>query len=250
MSAAPWYQTFFGEDYLRIYAPFLPTDRTEHETDAIIELLQLSPGMRLLDLCCGDGRHALPLSRRGYHVTGLDLSETLLARARQKATREGLAIEWCQQDMRAIPYEETFDAIFNIFTSFGYFESDEDDFLALQQVYKALLPGGTFLLETVYQPRVLRAFSPHGIIRYDNGLIVMEERKIDLLTSRNEVRITLLPPTGERIEYRQSIRIYTLTELANMLTQAGLEVHGYYGDLDGNPLTLDSRLVIISRKPA
>lgn len=249
MSTMPWYQAFFGNDYLRIYAPFLPAERTEREVEAIISLLNLTPDMRVLDLCCGNGRHALPLARRGYQVTGLDLSETLLSQARQEAANEQLAVQWLQQDMRHIPYEDEFHAIINVFTSFGYFESDEEDLLVLQQVYQALAPGGVFLLETVYQPRVLRSFSPYGIIRYDSGLIVMEERHIDLLHSRNEIRITLLSPTNERVEYRQSIRIYTLTELITMLTLVGLEVSGYYGDLDGSPLTLDSRLVIVSRKP-
>ncbi|GHO67637.1 methyltransferase type 11 [Ktedonobacter sp. SOSP1-85] len=249
MSSQPWYQTFFGEDYLQIYSPFLPASRTQHEVSAIEALLHLTPGMRILDVCCGDGRHALPLAQRGYAVTGLDLSAALLDRARQETARLHLNIDWLQQDMRSIPYEDTFDAAINIFTSFGYFEQEEDDLLVLKEIHKALAPGGIFLLETVYQPRVVRAFTPQSMIRYDNGLIVMEEREIDLLKSRNNVRITLLHPNGERIEHRQSIRIYTLTELISLINQAGLQVTGYYGDLDGNALTLDSRLVIVSQKP-
>jgi len=77
---------------------------------------------------------------------------------------------------------------------------------------------------------------------------VLEERRIDLLTSRNEVHITMIFPDGHRIEHRQSIRIYTLTELLQMLDAVGLQVQAYYGGLDRSPLTMDSRLVIVSQK--
>ena len=152
--------------------------------------------------------------------------------------------------MRNIPFENTFDAIINIFTSFGYLENEDEDQHVLQQVHKALKPGGLFVLETVYQPRVMRTFSPHGIIRYPGNLIVLEERQINLLTSRNEIRVTLLTPDGQRREHEQSIRIYTLTELVRMHANAGLEIQSYYGNLNGTPLTMDSRLVIVSKKAA
>lgn len=248
MSTTPWYQTFFGEDYLRIYAPFLPPERTAREVTGIITLLNIQPGKSILDLCCGHGRHAIPLAQRGYQITGQDLSAVFLQRAESEAEALGLDTHWVHSDMKNIPYENEFDAIINIFTSFGYLASEEEDLRVLQQVQRALKSGGHFLLETVYQPRVLRAFSPHGIIRYDSGLVVLEERRIDLLTSRNEVRITMIYPDGRRSEHRQSMRIYTLSELVQMLATAGLQTRAYYGDLDGSALTMDSRLVIVSQK--
>ena len=248
MSQTSWYQAFFGEDYLQIYLPFLSAERTTREVTGIINLLNLPKGSAILDLCCGHGRHAIPLAQHGYQVTGQDLSEPFLQQAESEAEALGVKAHWLQGDMRTIPFENEFDAVINIFTSFGYLETEEEDRAVLQQVQKALKPGGRFLLETIYQPRVIRAFTPHGIIRYDNGLIVLEERRIDLSTSRNEVRITLLYPNGQRIEHFQSIRIYTLAELIRMLTSIGMEIQAYYGDLENNALTLDSRLVILSRK--
>jgi SAM-dependent methyltransferase len=248
MSDTPWYAAFFGEDYLRIYAPFLPPEKSARDVTDILHLLNLSPGSAILDLCCGYGRHSIPLAQQGYAVTGLDLSETFLQRAETEATRQGAHLRLVHSDMRTIPFTNEFDAIINIFTSFGYLENEDANLQVLIQVAKALKPGGRFLLETVYQPKVIRAFSPHGIIRYADGLIVLEERHIDLLTSRNEVRISMLYPDGRRREHQQSIRIYTLTELVRMLTTVGLQVEAYYGGLDGSPLTLDSRLVVLSRK--
>jgi len=248
MNAFPWYQTFFGEDYLRIYAPFLPAERTAREVAGITNLLNLPAGSAILDLCCGHGRHAIPLAQQGYQLTGQDLSEAFLQRAKNEAITLGVKARWVLGDMKTIPFENEFDAIINIFTSFGYLASEEEDLQVLQQAHKALKPGGLFLLETVYQPKVIRAFTPHGIIRYDDGLIVLEERRIDLLTSRNEVHITMLYPDGQRTEHHQSMRIYTLTELIRMQAMVGLQVQAYYGGLDGSPLTMDSRLVVVSRK--
>jgi SAM-dependent methyltransferase len=248
MKDIPWYQAFFGEDYLRIYAPFLPPEKTAREVADILALLDLPEGSRILDLCCGNGRHAIPLAQQGYQISGLDLSEYLLEQAVAEAEAQGTAIRWLHSDMRHIPFKNEFDAIINIFTSFGYFENEDEDLRVLQQAYQALKPQGLFLLETVYQPRVMRAFTPHGITRYDDGLIVLEERYIDLLTSRNEVRITMLDAEGRRKEHKHSMRIYTLTELIHMLSSVGLPVQAYYGGLDASALTMDSRLVIISQK--
>ena len=248
MKDTPWYKTFFDEDYLRIYTPFLPPEKTAREVADITALLALPSGSKLLDLCCGYGRHAILLAQHGYQVTGLDLSEVLLQKARRDADAVNTRIRWLQSDMKYIPFKNEFDAITNIFTSFGYLESEEEDLQVLQQVYQALKPGGLFLLETVYQPRVVRSFTPHGITRYENGLIVLEERRLDLLTSRNEVHITIIDQQGARTEHRHSMRIYTLTELARMLKAVGLPIQAYYGGLDGSVLTMDSRLVIISQK--
>ncbi|HTK11705.1 MAG TPA: class I SAM-dependent methyltransferase [Ktedonobacteraceae bacterium] len=248
MSTVPWYQNFFGDDYIRIYLPFLPAHRTEQDVANILELLPLPPQSQILDLCCGQGRHAIPLARAGYQLTGLDLSQPLLELAIDEANRQDVEITWLQSDMREIPFEQTFDAVINIFTSFGYLENEEEDLHVLEQVAKSLKPAGLFLLETVYQPKVLRAFTPHSIIRYPDGMLVLEERQIDLRTSRNEVHLTLLYPDGSQGKQYQSMRIYTLTELTHMLEASGFEVQAYYGDLDRRPLSLDSRLVILSRR--
>ncbi|GCE46479.1 methyltransferase family protein [Thermosporothrix hazakensis] len=250
MAEKPWYESFFGEDYLRIYAPFLPPERSQMEAEQIIKLLQLPPGSKVLDLCCGYGRHTLPLARQGYRMTGLDLNDYFLQQARAAAREQDLQVRWLHGSMRHIPFHDEFDAVINIFTSFGYLENDEADLEVLQQVHKALKPGGLFLLETVHQARVLRSFAPHGIIRYQDDLIVLEERQIDLLKSRYNVQISLLFPDGARREHQQSMRIYTPTELSEMLSFVGLPIQAAYGGLDGRPLSMDSRLTLVCRKAA
>ncbi len=249
MSDQAWYEAFFGEDYLHMYAPFLPAEKSLQDVDGMLALLNLVPESRILDLCCGTGRHTIPLAQHGYKMIGQDLSETLLSSAQNNAEAAGVQVVWIHSDMRHIPFEHECDAIINVFTSFGYLENEQEDQHVLQQVYKALKPGGLFLLETIPQTRFVRSFTPYGITRYDDGLIVFEERHFDQFTSRNKVHITILYPNGKRTEHSHSMRLYTLTELTHMLAAANLPMQAYYGGFDGSPFTLDSRLVAVCRKP-
>jgi SAM-dependent methyltransferase len=149
-----------------------------------------------------------------------------------------------------VPFEDEFDAIINVFTAFGYFASDDDNQRVLRQVHRALRPGGRFLLETMHRDALVRGFQPFGVLRHEDGLVVTEERRFDQLAGRTAVRVTLLYPDGRRTELGHEARTYTLTKFAAMLGRAHLDVQATYGGLDGAPLTLDSRLVVIARKPA
>ncbi len=183
-------------------------------------------------------------------MTGQDLSAVFLEHARAAAEAEGVAVRWVESDMRQIPFENEFDAVINIFTAFGYFESEEEDQQVLHQVCKALKPGGLFLLEIMQREFMIRNFAPSLIDRHADGMIVLEEREFDMLTSRSNVLVTMIFPDGERREYRHAARVYTLTELVRMLALAGLHVQACYGGLDGSALSLNSRrLVVVARKP-
>ncbi len=249
MTDTPWYKSFFGEDYLQIYEPVLTPERTQREVDGIVSLLALQHGSSILDLCCGHGRHAIPLAQRGYKVTGQDLSQVFLREAEKEAQAENVHVHWLHSDMRNIPFEKEFDAVINIFTAFGYLEDQSEDQRVLEQVCKALKPGGLFLLEILHREGLVRHYESHMIEHYPEGLIVLEERNFQLLTSRNEVKITMVYPDGQRREYGYAHRVYTLTELVQMLAVAGLQVKTYFGAWDGSELTIDSfRLILLSQK--
>ena len=249
MANDPWYKTLFGEDYLRMYEPVLTPERTQREVDGIINLLALPQGSSILDLCCGHGRHSVALAQRGYQITGQDLSEVFLHEAEKEAMAKGVHVDWVHSDMRHIPFEDTFDAVINIFTAFGYLETQDEDQGVLKQVSKALRPNGLFLLETLQREKFIRHFEPHMIEHHPDGLIVLEERDFDMLTSRANVKLTMIYADGERKEYGHAARIYTLTELAQMLSRAGLQVKGYYGAWDKSRLTIDSlRLLVLAQK--
>ena len=142
-----WWGTFFGPDYLRMYR-FDPT-RTRQEVDGVLDILGLKPAASVLDLCCGQGRHAVELARRGYEVTGLDASGFLLREARKAARRRRVAVAWVRGDMREIPFRNRFDAVVNLFTSFGYFRTKAEDLAVLRGVRRALKPSGHLLIDTL-----------------------------------------------------------------------------------------------------
>jgi SAM-dependent methyltransferase len=245
LSTPSWYTRFFGNDYLRVFAPYLEPRRTEAELRGMLGLLRLPAGARILDLACGQGRHSIPLAALGYRVTGLDLSPEVLARAASSARDSGVPVCWIRADMQRLPLAAAFDAVVNVFTSFGYLESQEADQSVVEAVARALVPGGVFLLETVSRDALVRHFTPSQVERRERGLLVLQEQEFNQRSGRLAVRLTLVEADGVRREYTQSIRFYTLTELAAMLQKAGLRLQSYYGDYDGSKLTVDSRRLIL-----
>ena len=241
----PWYTDFFDDDYLRIFLPMLPEERTAAEVNGVVERLGLAPGARLLDLCCGHGRHAVPLAQLGYRVTGLDRSRRLLDHAAVLAASHGQRVGLVAADMRRLPFADaSFDAVINLFNAFGYLEDEAEDELVLAEVARVLVPGGRFLQELANREAQVRDWHDSRVLRKDDELIVLQERTLDLLGSRDLARYTLVHPDGRRTSREVAIRLYTLTELVAMLDRAGLELLEVDGDLDGGPLELDSSFVV------
>jgi SAM-dependent methyltransferase len=241
----PWYVDFFDGDYLRIFSPVLPAERTAAEVNAVVERLGLGPGARLLDLCCGQGRHAVPLAQLGFQVTGLDLSRPLLDRAAAVAAGRGRRVALVEADMRRLPFADaSFDAVLNLFNAFGYLEDDAQDELVLGEVARVLRPGGRFLQELANREALVRGWHDSDVTRTGDGLVVLQERTLNLRSGRERVRYTLLGPDGRQTTREHTIRLYALTELEAMLGRAGLELLAVHGDLDGGPLELDSSFLV------
>ena len=136
----------FDEDYLYFYEELLTPERTAAEVELVWKLLELEPGLELLDLACGHGRIANPLAERGVRVTGLDATPLFLELARADAAERGVEVEYVEGDMRSIPWTDRFDRVLCWFTSFGYF-GDEENRQVLAEAYRALEPGGLLAIE-------------------------------------------------------------------------------------------------------
>ena len=241
-----WYADprLHGEDYFRFFPPPGP-EETARQVEGLVRLLDLLAGARVLDLACGWGRVALPLAQRGYRVTGLDLSEAFLARARRDAQEAGLDIDFRRADMRQIPFVAEFDAVIMMCSSFGVLESDEEDEKVLHAVARALRPGGRFLLDQGSREWVIRHYQGRDWAEREGGVLVLQERELNLLESRNYVRMTIIEPDGSRRVHHHVFRFYTLTELVGMLDRAGLAFRAAWGGFDGSPYTLESRHMIV-----
>ena len=238
----PWWETFFGPDYLKQYE--IDAERTAAEVGAIETILHLRKGARVLDLACGAGRHSIELARRGYAVTGYDLSGDLLKAARSAARKAGQEVDFVQGDMRELPYRATFDAAVNMFSSFGYFESAEDDRAVLGGVARALRRRGKFLMERFNRESLAYELPMQGWRVGEDGSVILQEDTFDLLRGRYDTRQIVIDREGTR-EHVGSVRAYTLTELKDLFDAAGLPIHRVLGDLDLSPYRARSRRLIV-----
>ena len=247
MALDAWIKPYFGSIYPQIYAL---DHLTKGQVDGLERMLGLTPEMRILDVCCGYGRHALEFARRGYrHVEGVDISGPLLARARRTARAEGLRVEFRRADMRRLPWRGRFDVALNLFTSFGYFQDEADDLAALRAMARGLRPGGQLLMDLLNREWLIRQFQP----RYQDETavgIIHNELTFDLETGRlrNVRRFRL---GGRRRSVTIEFRVYTLAEMVRLLGAAGLRYERAYGNFEASAYGLDSfRMILIARKPA
>jgi SAM-dependent methyltransferase len=242
-----WWKTYFGELYLRLYAAMATPEGTAQEVAGVLALLEPRPGARILDLGCGQGRHALVLARLGYRVTGLDRSTTLLSRAREEARGVAGEVAWVLGDMRCLPFGQGFDACLSLFTSFGYLDDEDENEEVLHQVHGALRPGGQLFLDMTNRDYRLQHLPPTSWRRH-GAAIILEEARFDPATSRCTTTFTWLEG-GQAESITHSVRHYTAPEVMAMLRRAGLAPVALYGDMDGSPLTAGSkRLIVVARK--
>ncbi|MBI3297734.1 MAG: class I SAM-dependent methyltransferase [Elusimicrobia bacterium] len=256
-----WWRSAFGKG---VYPLAALTDspgfreRTRFELPFVLRALAVRPGAELLDVCCGVGRHALPLAARGLRVTGLDVSRPYLAEARRRARKAGLALELVRGDMRRMPFSSRFDAAVNLWTSFGYFASAAEDRAALRSIRRALKPGGLFLLDTINGGRLayilrwqrsMELSGEHWTELPDGTLILEDPESVDggrVLRTR-----WLFLRGARREELLTRIRLYTARRLTGLLRRAGFEVLRLYGEMSQTPYRerASRRLVVLARRP-
>jgi SAM-dependent methyltransferase len=235
-----WYKEWFGEDYLQLYAHRDAGEARRH-VDFIERLLGDARPHAVLDLACGAGRHLRELRRRGRRTLGTDLSLTLLA--------QGSDLPRVAADMRDLPFADaTFDWVLNFFTSFGYFESDAQNFRVLEEIARVLGPGGGCLMDLFNSDQVLATLEPREE-QQRNGQTVEIERWYDAAKRRINKRIRLRRPGAPPRTYLESVRAYTRDEVVRGFGRAGLGITATYGGFEGEPTGGDSeRLILVAQK--
>ncbi len=236
-----WWRTWFGPSYLALYDEYL-AERTPVEIDQLEALLQLRPPRRILDLPCGQGRHAIELARRGYDVTGVDLSPFLLKIAADRGRAEGVRVRWLSGDMRQPIVGKRFDVVLNLFTSLGYFAEEADDRTVIDAAAAMVLPGGRFVLELINGERLMAEFQEREWFTVGQAA-VMERRSLDRVARRMVVERTVTTPNDTEVNLH-AIRLYAGGEVEAMLRAAGFGRIDLYGDWSGEPLTPESRRVL------
>lgn len=207
------------------------------------------PGRRVLDLCCGPGRYAVPLAQRGYAVTGVDRTRYLLDKARARARAARVPAEWVRSDMRDFVRPDHFDLVLSIYTSFGYFADRRDDLTVLVKMLANLRPGGACVIDVGGKERLASVFAPTGSTLYPDGTLLIERREVvdDWTRLRNQ---WILIRNGRARSFQFDLTVYSGQELRDLMERAGFTDVRLYGSLTGEPYGLGARrLVAVGRKP-
>jgi ubiquinone/menaquinone biosynthesis C-methylase UbiE len=246
-STTETWDSFFSDFYLRAYAGDERDVQAEADALAAVRLAGVEPGADVVDVPCGFGRHTLALARAGYRAVGVDRSGTLLDEARRRSGGERWP-KWTRADYRELPFaEESFDAAFNLFTSLGYL-GDVEDTKVLAAIRRVLRPDGKLVLETMHRDRLVTNFSESDWHLMGEGRLLLEQRTWDPVTGVAQSTQTLITGAGERESRTFSVRTYSATELLAMIARAGFSDAKAYGSFEAEPLTTDSRLVIVATK--
>lgn len=248
MAAADWWASYFDAQYLREYEPLFQLERDRREVARVIEILGLPSGARLLDCPCGQGRHAHLLAEAGYDVDGLDYSEHLLDHARERGT--GRTLRYTRGDMRRLParWSGRFDAVLNLFTSFGFFADPADDRRVIAELARVLKPGGVLVWNGGSRDGVMARFLSRDWWRAEDGTMIAHERDFDSLSGVLTIRSSWYGPDGPG-EREHRIRLYTASRLAELCAEAGLVVEEAFDGWTDRPLgRRSSEMTLVARK--
>jgi len=242
-----WYNRFFSGLYTRVLGEQFSSRQTMEQVRLVKRLLRLRRGQTVLDVPCGQGRLTIPLARAGLRMTGVDLTPSYLRAASRRVRRQRLRVRFLQSDMRDIAFSEEFDAALNWFGSFGYFR-DADNLEFSRRVFRALKPGGRFLVQGPNKGWIRSHFvarSEHTI----NGVRIVIRNRWD----RNKQRVLgvwTLSRRGKVERNPTDIRIYSAAEMRALLGAAGFRDITFHDTVPGKRFTRHSRkLMVVARKP-
>jgi SAM-dependent methyltransferase len=244
-AAEDWTVRFFDEPYTELF-PFPDAAQTDEEVDALLELLP-SPPVRILDVACGQGRHAIRLARRGFQVVGIDTSASFLAAASAGAEESPSDVEFVEMDMRDLNFEQEFDAALSLFTAWGYFD-DETNQQVLDRIARSLRPDGCLIIDLIHRDWLMRFYEPKDWVELKDGTFAVADRAFDPVAGVNTVTHRWRTPTGELRKRQHRLRIYSATELDRMLRQAGLAPADWYGGFSLRPFGVRSRRMLVTAK--
>lgn len=243
-----WWASYFDQKYLLEYEPLFDLERDRREVARLLEILALPVGARVLDCPCGQGRHAHLLAEAGCRVDGVDYSRHLLAVARKRGT--GPVLRYTRADMRRLParWSGRFDAVVNLFTSFGFFLDPADDARVIREFGRVLTPGGTLVWHGASRDGVSARFLARDWWRTRNGTLVVQQRRFDplsgILTVESEWR-----SAARRVRREHRIRLYTATRVAELCADAGLVVEYAFDGWSPRPLRRASgEMLLVARK--
>lgn len=244
-STGEWFRAAFDRLYPLIYRHRDAASARREIGDllGVLRELGLPADAAALDIACGAGRHLAAMREAGLAAVGVDLSAALLNKARHEAPLAGRLV---RGDIRRLPFTAAFDLATNLFTSFGYFDTDEANAAAMRQMVGVLKPGGLIVVDHANRHRTEATLVPYDAQRVDE-LRVESRRAIE--GDRVVKRMTISDATGRTERITESVRLYRPDEMAALLARAGAEVVRAMGSFDGRPFDAESeRMIVVGRR--
>lgn len=243
---------FENEKFWNSYAPIMFDTQRWAEAPAVADdvckIAGLKKGSAILDAGCGPGRISVELASRGMNVTGVDLMQSELDAAAESAEAEGVNLELVKADLRTYKSDKQFDCAINLYTSFGYCDTIEEDVLILQNIYASLKYGGWFILENISRETAILYFT-EGEWFERAGKTVLTEFHVEGAWEGLRSRWILIDnQTGERIDHEFVQRLYSGIELKRILKGIGFKSVEVYGDFDFSPYNEKARTMVIVAK--
>ena len=241
-----WFEDWFNtKEYLEVYR-----HRNESEAKELVSIIlnsiQIPENGSVLDLACGAGRHSIYFAQKGYDVTAVDLSQNLLLVAKEAALENKVNIEFIQSDIRYFSSGKKFDLIVNLFTSFGYFETDSENFMLFEIVKKYLNNSGYFVLDYLNKTYVQNNLVKESTDMLGKGKIIQKR----FIEGNRVVKDIFINQNGSSKHYRESVRLYDDQELKAAISDAGLRIEKVFGEFNGKGFEKDNskRIIIIASK--
>lgn len=240
-----WFESWFDTEYYhQLYA-----HRDDHEAqlfiNEVLHQLKLPLNAKVLDNACGRGRHAKYLATLGYQVTGLDLSPQSILYAQKEITP---GVNFAVHDMREIYKENYFDAVFNLFTSFGYFDQPSEDAKIINAIYQQLKPRGFFVLD-FFNSHLVKEMISSGSVQVDlemNGIVYQTTKSIQ---NDQVVKNIKINDHGKILNFKEQVKLWNETELVNLIVKEGFKVLHTYGNYQLDTFDAQSpRCIFICQK--
>lgn len=240
-----WFVTWFNSPYYHTLYKDRDYREAEGFIDKLVEFLDLPKGSRVLDLACGKGRHAIQLHKSGFQVIGIDLSEESIDEAKL-SEKDGL--EFFEHDMRELYWNQHFNLVVNLFTSFGYFHNKEDDQRTISSVADSLKSQGLFVLDFMNAVKVTE-----NLVAYEEKTIDGVKFEITRSVEEDVIVKRIHVVDGEvELDFKEEVDALTKDDFLDYLKEAGMSIDSIFGDYQLNPFDekTSDRLILIAKKQA
>lgn len=242
MTQKKWYASWFDTPYYHTLYKNRDDSEAQRFLDNLMEELNPKKNARLLDLACGKGRHSIHLAKKGFNVIGVDLSRQSIKHAKKSETAK---LKFDTHDMREVYKTKYFDLIINAFTSFGYFENDEDHLKTLVNVTKGLRKDGQFVMDFLNVHKAIANMRKRQQKTID-GITFKISR---LVKDGYIVKRIRFSDKGKNYAFEERVRAFTKADLAKLFKKAGLEITATYGNYDLKAFRKNTadRLILVAK---